>query len=260
MAEKAPQFFKQNEGWNADPNAPRPSFSIVDGDLWLQFAVKRPAEFRILRFKNVNRYRFTAVNDEGWYKGQCPFSNTAPAWGEFYLIEGGTDSLEYFAPWTCVLGQEPAEKHFLFYFRDETFECRAQNWSHEKTVPPGIVFQNPDIVFNAVQRREQLKARPFAAEIEDAFKLKNMSGTVLTLKGVEGWPKTGSLVRFGDYRTRILARSRNTTDGQEVSFHDCLTGKPVPAWSTILVEDTVPDMDLATLRGMLVEEEVHPDV
>jgi hypothetical protein len=34
------------------------------------------------------RYRLGNTNDEGWYRGQCRFSKLAPAWGEFYEVEG----------------------------------------------------------------------------------------------------------------------------------------------------------------------------
>lgn len=63
--------------------------------------------------------------------GECRFSRLAPAWGELYGVSG--DSKLLLAPddW-IVLAQsskdEPAQ-HYLFYFKDETFECVARSLS-----------------------------------------------------------------------------------------------------------------------------------
>jgi hypothetical protein len=81
-----------------------------------------------LIFHNCWRYRLGATNDEGWYRGQCRFSRTAPAWGEFYEVQGDLKVEASPQDWV-VMGSEPESgaKHFLFYFRDETFECDAQD-------------------------------------------------------------------------------------------------------------------------------------
>ncbi len=132
----ATQFTQLNHGWNAQPNAPHVDINVEGSTLVLAFFAN-PYEFPEfvdrqiirLRFDNVWRYAVGDVNDEGWYRGQCRFSRIAPAWGEFYEVTGDLHLNEFDADWTIV-SDSPAEKlrHFLFYFRDENFECDATLW------------------------------------------------------------------------------------------------------------------------------------
>ncbi len=80
-------------------------------------------------FKNCWRYRLGGTNDEGWYRGQCRFSKRAPDWGEFYEVGG--DLMDDFLSLEWNVLSEPLHtpsKHFLFYLRDETFECDATDF------------------------------------------------------------------------------------------------------------------------------------
>jgi hypothetical protein len=127
-------FIKLNEDWNAEPNAPRPTVSRAGNDVVLEFRLNafrfkqfpESARGRIV-FRNCWRYRLGGTNDEGWYMGQCRFSKVAPAWGEFYEVKGDL-KLECSPEGWVVLGPEPqsAVRHFLFYMRDQTFECDAE--------------------------------------------------------------------------------------------------------------------------------------
>jgi hypothetical protein len=133
-------FRKLNEGWNAEPNAPAPIATAAGPDLLLRFALN-PFQFRqfavgdegVLRFVDCTRYRLGATNDEGWYRGQCRYSASAPAWGEFYEVSGTDDLrlLEEPTDWTTINKASRSSRHFLFYFRDETFECIAADWAYE---------------------------------------------------------------------------------------------------------------------------------
>lgn len=126
-------FTKLNDTWDAEPNAPQPDIMIEGQDLVLTFTLNdgRPAE---LRFPGCWRYRAGSTNDEGWYRKQCRFSLIAPEWGQFYEVS------EYlrldFAPndWIILdptfMGES---RHFLFYFRDETFECDSQEWRFQRS-------------------------------------------------------------------------------------------------------------------------------
>ena len=134
----ATQFRQLNHGWNAEPNAPDPSVQIEGHDVVLTFlanAFQFPAfsegQRLRLRFTDARRYRLGQPNDEGWSRGQCRFSGEAPAWGEFYEVSG--DRKLQLSPndWQTVGGVRPPGRHFLFYFRDETFECEADDWSIE---------------------------------------------------------------------------------------------------------------------------------
>jgi hypothetical protein len=130
----SPTFVQLNHGWNAEPNAPNPEARPEGDDVVLQFAMNpfqfpdfREGEKGFLRFLDCTRYRLGPTNDEGWYLGQCRFSKIAPSWGEFYAIFGGPRSVEGPDDWVITKGNSGAKRtHFLFYFRDETFECAAE--------------------------------------------------------------------------------------------------------------------------------------
>lgn len=132
----ATKFTQLNREWNAEPNAPQMAVRVDDATLTLSFRA-HPWQFPEfvegqiirLRFTEVWRYAIGDVNDEGWYRGQCRFSNLAPRWGEFYEVSGNLRLDEFDAEWHVVC--EPAAnnlRHFLFYFRDENFECDAASW------------------------------------------------------------------------------------------------------------------------------------
>jgi hypothetical protein len=137
-------FTKLNEGWNAEPNAPA-SGARVDGDdvvlafdlnpfLYPQFKEEQRAQLRFLR---VGRYRLGATNDEGWYMGQCRFSRVAPGWGEFYEVAGDLRLGECPDDWVYVSrGRRTQARHFLFYLRDATFECDAEDYVLDLGSPP----------------------------------------------------------------------------------------------------------------------------
>ena len=130
------RFTQLNKGWNAEPNAPEMEVKIDGSSLILSF-LANPYQFPIynngqiiqIGFHNVWRYGIGHVNDEGWYRGQCRFSRLAPAWGEFYEVSGDLllDQVDF--EW-LTLTDTPASnlQHFLFYFRDENFECDATSW------------------------------------------------------------------------------------------------------------------------------------
>ncbi len=130
-----PDFLQLNVGWNAEPNAPDPQVEILGSDIVLCFYVN-PFQFTefaedergFLRFVNCVRFRVGATNDEGWYRGQCRFSKIAPEWGEFYEIVGDATSTDGPTDWRVIGTKSTGElHHFLFYFRDNTFECIAQS-------------------------------------------------------------------------------------------------------------------------------------
>ncbi|QDG75596.1 hypothetical protein [Labrenzia sp. PHM005] len=135
-------FLQLNDGWNAEPNCPFPQVAIDENDLWLRFG---PNAFRFknysavphlhLKFSNCSRFRFTPVNDEGWYRGQCRFSELAPSWGEFYEVLG--DFLENLqnTNWNLLHQHQTKQRNFLFYLRDEAFECSAEDWQLFNVVP-----------------------------------------------------------------------------------------------------------------------------
>ncbi len=64
--------------------------------------------------------------------GQCRFSREAPAWGEFYEVLGDRKLEQCPSDWQRVGESREPGRHFLFYLRDGTFECEADDWTlHE---------------------------------------------------------------------------------------------------------------------------------
>jgi hypothetical protein len=127
-------FIKLNDNWSAEPNSPAPAISHSGNDVTLEFRLNSfkfkqfsEGDRGRLVFRNCWRYRLGGANDEGWYRGQCRFSEVAPAWGEFYQVQGDLKLDSSPDPW-LVLSPEPQVpvKHFLFYLRDGTFECDAE--------------------------------------------------------------------------------------------------------------------------------------
>lgn len=140
-ADSRTSFVLLNPDWNAEPNVPLPR-AIPDNlndDVILYFVVthahprfSREEELGFVRFHDCSRFRFTSVNDHGWYDGQCRFSNVAPEWGAFYEVIGDFRENEEPRPWWQRSVPLHDQRNFLFYFRDETFECSARDWSFDK--------------------------------------------------------------------------------------------------------------------------------
>lgn len=95
-------------------------------------------------------------------------------------------------------------------------------------------------------------SKRFSGKIEDVFRIKGHLAIMLT--GIEGMPKVGMTVRIGDCVRTILELGRNSTDHKPISTRDCLTGRPVPPYGSILIEDMANTPD----RGCWIEE--HDDV
>jgi len=128
-----PKFVKLNEDWNAEPNAPDPKVRVEGSTVTLEvlanpFQFPRFGEGDIVRisFPGCCRYRLGPTNDEGWYAGQCRFSSVAPAWGKFYEIKGDARLDRSPKDWHVLTEAVDSSRHFLFYLRDETFECEAR--------------------------------------------------------------------------------------------------------------------------------------
>ena len=129
-------FKKLNGDWHADGGAPEPNVCTNESGSTLTFFLSagpntkfRASDRGEIFFSQCWRYRIGPPDDEGWYKGHCRFRCLAPEWGEFYEVTG--DLLDSGPKdWVLIKGDSSDfSRHFLFYFKDETFECDAQDWS-----------------------------------------------------------------------------------------------------------------------------------
>lgn len=131
-------FVQLNQDWNAEPNVPRPRIAIDHSEFLVlsfrmnhfQFSNFSENDMGVLRFKNCWRFRLGDVNQEAFAFGQCRFSRLAPQWGEFYEVSGelliDRDPKGW---WSTDCTPVTKSRHFLFYFRDNAFECDAEEWN-----------------------------------------------------------------------------------------------------------------------------------
>jgi hypothetical protein len=133
-----PNFLPLNDGWNAEPNAPDPIVTVGSGSVRLTFLLNTRAhavaeeEKVSLSFTDCSMWRLGATNDHGWYAGQCRYSGAAPEWGRFYELLGEDDRRLEPQDWQKLGPLGPEHRHFLFYLRDDTFECFARAWTFDR--------------------------------------------------------------------------------------------------------------------------------
>lgn len=136
------KYVKLNENWNADPNVPEPHIAVRDNKLFLDFRLNyftdkslKEGQRGQLIFHDCYMYRLGSVNDHGFYLGQFRYKSGDIKWGEFYeLIE--SDWKNTFPDDKIVIvesfNNDKQLKHYLFFFRDETFECIAVDYEFKK--------------------------------------------------------------------------------------------------------------------------------
>lgn len=133
------EFLHLNPDWNADPNAPDVELTVEGDGVQLVFLLNpwayeaEKGEKGTLRFVDCSRWRWDATNDHAWFAGKGRYSNQAPEWGEFYEVIGDDRAVNEL-DWEVLSPDTPSSRHFLFYFRDETIELVAKDWSLSREV------------------------------------------------------------------------------------------------------------------------------
>ena len=129
-------FHQLNKNWNAEPNSPNPKVEWQGDDLKLTFLMNsyQCSEFDKnnigeIIFTDCSRFRLGTLNDEGWYRGQGRFADIPHQWGEFYEVFGDLRLDSFSDDWNTHVPDVARRSHYLFYFRDEDFECDARCWS-----------------------------------------------------------------------------------------------------------------------------------
>jgi len=142
------------QGWVAEPNAPEPQVLVEGSSVTVRFRAYRGGArqqadgyFRALslfsktsskfdetwgtlRFVGCSRWRWDSTNDHEWHKvdGHGRYSGVAPRWGEFYELIGPDPDRDAVS-WEKIGADTVSSRHFLYYFRDETLEFMAEEWS-----------------------------------------------------------------------------------------------------------------------------------
>lgn len=124
-------FQQLNMGWNAHPNVPHPIVETEGVEIRLLFVIDPYKQLGRITFRQASRWRLGSTNDHGWYLGQCRYSSRAPRWGEFYELVGDDPARLLPGDWVVTLPENDSSRHFLFYLRDDTFECLADDYEVE---------------------------------------------------------------------------------------------------------------------------------
>ena len=133
-------FRRLNPDWNAEPNAPYVELRVEGSTVELSFLLNPWAydaehgEMATLRFSECSRFRWDATNDHAWFAGKGLYSSQAPEWGEFYEVTGDDRAVSE-RDWDVLAPDDPDSRHFVFYFRDETIEVVAKDWSLTRKMP-----------------------------------------------------------------------------------------------------------------------------
>ena len=129
-------FTQLNDGWNAEPNCPEPKAEWRGVDLVLRFYINpfqfpehQEGDVGEIVFQDCSRYRTGTLNDEGWYGGKSRWVGVKHAWGEFYQVEGDLRLDAAPDDWEIRNDDTGDRIHYIFYFRDEDFECDARVWT-----------------------------------------------------------------------------------------------------------------------------------
>ena len=80
-----------------------------------------------MKFKRTLRTYQGLNYDEGYFYGQYRTNHNELPWGEFYEIKSGLDK-ELPNPIEKIQTSNSDRKHFIFFFKDETFECLASDY------------------------------------------------------------------------------------------------------------------------------------
>nr|WP_210333788.1 hypothetical protein [Mesorhizobium sangaii] len=129
-----------NSDWNAEPNAPNVELTVEGDTVQLVFLLNSWAydastgETGTLRFIGCSRWRWDSTNDYAWFAGKGLYGKQAPKWGEFYEVIGDSRPIGE-DDWEVLSSDEPESRQFLFYFRDDTIEVIAEDWSLTRQFP-----------------------------------------------------------------------------------------------------------------------------
>lgn len=156
-SEKKIDYFRITSDWNADPVSPEIHLEIDKNNLITEIFVNHlvfddfeEGDKAKITFKNCSIYSLNACNDEGYYYGQYRINSNELPWGEFYEIMSGIDR-KFPEPITRINDELEGKRHYIFLFKDETFECLADHFKLE--------LQNKKGTQKKTELQLQIKAR-----------------------------------------------------------------------------------------------------
>jgi hypothetical protein len=137
ILDEAIDYFKITTDWNADPVSPEIELNVIGNDLTMVIFVNHlvfddfeEGDKAKIVFKDCSIYSLNQCNDEGYYYGQYRTNPNNLPWGEFYEIKSGLDR-KFPKPVTRIKEDFEGKRHFIFFFKDETFECLSSDFKLE---------------------------------------------------------------------------------------------------------------------------------
>ncbi|RKN80274.1 hypothetical protein [Ulvibacterium marinum] len=141
MIEK-PIYIKLNLEYDAEPNAPSPEISINDSTLNLKFLLNpflwdnvEDDEQAELLFYNAIKYRLGGPGSDN-FKDYRYYDEGIDNYG-FYQIKRSDWKKDFPIDEKIIsknpIGKKDNFKHYVFFFRDNTFECVAEDFKFVKT-------------------------------------------------------------------------------------------------------------------------------
>lgn len=137
ISKSSVDFIKISTDWNADPVSPEVDLKADNADLimdvflnYFVFSKFSEGDRVKIRFKNCSKYSLNICNDEGYFYGQYRIKHDELPWGEFYELKSGVDR-NLPAPVTKIQEDSEDNNHYIFFFKDETFECLASGFELE---------------------------------------------------------------------------------------------------------------------------------
>ncbi len=128
-------YERLNLDWNAEPNAPEPKLIVENRNVIIQFYLNSilydkfsEDELGKLTFTNCQKYDINNMNDEGYYSGKYRYKEEDLPWGEFYKIITSTNDFPKNSNLIEVNSDLKNLNHYVFFFRDNTFECLAEGY------------------------------------------------------------------------------------------------------------------------------------
>ncbi|EPR71293.1 hypothetical protein [Cyclobacterium qasimii] len=137
QSERKIDYFQITSDWNADPVSPEVQLEINGDHLIMEILVNHlvfddfeEGDKAKIIFQYCSIYSLNHCNDEGYYYGQYRTNPNELPWGEFYEIKRGLDR-KFPDPITIVNKETEGKRHYVFFFKDETFECLADDFALE---------------------------------------------------------------------------------------------------------------------------------
>ncbi|BDD03879.1 hypothetical protein [Aureibacter tunicatorum] len=133
------KFEKINIDWSPEPNAPYQTLFKNSKNLELIFYLNpfihkniNDDDIGIISFNNCFKFRLGKPNSDEFYRNQFRYNSKDLEFYDFYELKQSDWEKNFPKDEKILLNQDEINinnlKHYILFFRDETFECLAYNY------------------------------------------------------------------------------------------------------------------------------------